>query len=118
VPMTGWLDPVMPAIEVVAGGVDKALGTFTGTDVLTFTGAETKMGEMTIPGKKREVSVKSAVDMLIGGGEGAEVRKPLAITIISGLALSTLLTLIVIPTIWAWISGLRGRAKIVREDET
>jgi Cu/Ag efflux pump CusA len=74
------------------------------------------MGEMTVPGKKTEISIKAGMDMLIGGGEGAEVRKPLAITIISGLLLSTLLTLIVIPTIWAWVNNLRGRAKIARDE--
>lgn len=51
--------------------------------------------------------------MLVGGGEGAEVRKPLAITVISGLAVSTLLTLFVIPTLWAWVNtSLRRRRPV------
>ncbi len=37
--------------------------------------------------------------MAIGVGEGAEVRAPLAITVIGGLLASTLLTLIVVPTV-------------------
>jgi HAE1 family hydrophobic/amphiphilic exporter-1 len=34
------------------------------------------------------------------GGEGAEVRAPMAITVIGGLAVSTLLTLVVIPVMY------------------
>jgi HAE1 family hydrophobic/amphiphilic exporter-1 len=39
--------------------------------------------------------------MALGLGEGAEVRAPLAITLIGGLVLSTGLTLIVIPVVYA-----------------
>jgi len=35
------------------------------------------------------------------GGEGAEVKAPMAITVIGGLLVSTLLTLIVIPVMYA-----------------
>lgn len=49
----------------------------------------------------------------LGGGEGAEVRAPMAITVIAGLATSTLLTLVVIPALYAltegWVERLRGR---------
>jgi len=38
--------------------------------------------------------------MAIGLGEGAELRAPMAITVISGLVCSTLLTLIVIPVLY------------------
>ena len=62
-------------------------------------------------------SFEKGVGFLVGGGEGAEVRKPLAITVIAGLTLSTLLTLVVIPTMWAWVSNLRGRTKIRTEEE-
>jgi HAE1 family hydrophobic/amphiphilic exporter-1 len=34
------------------------------------------------------------------GGEGAEVKAPMAITVMGGLAVSTLLTLIVIPIVY------------------
>jgi HAE1 family hydrophobic/amphiphilic exporter-1 len=34
------------------------------------------------------------------GGDGAEVRAPMAITVIGGLAVSTLLTLVVIPIMY------------------
>ena len=38
--------------------------------------------------------------LAIGGGEGAEVRAPMAITVIGGLSVSTLLTLFVIPLMY------------------
>lgn len=39
--------------------------------------------------------------MAIGFGEGSEVRTPMAITVIGGLLVSTLLTLIVIPVVYS-----------------
>jgi HAE1 family hydrophobic/amphiphilic exporter-1 len=38
--------------------------------------------------------------LAFGGGDGAEVRAPMAITVIGGLAVSTLLTLVVIPIVY------------------
>lgn len=38
--------------------------------------------------------------LAIGVGEGAEVRAPMAVTVIGGLAVSTLLTLVVIPVVY------------------
>src|SRR5690606_22799247 len=37
----------------------------------------------------------------LGGGEGLELRAPLAITVVAGLSVSTLLTLLVIPCIYS-----------------
>ena len=39
--------------------------------------------------------------MAIGFGEGAEMRTPMAITVIGGLLVSTLLTLVVIPVVYS-----------------
>ena len=39
--------------------------------------------------------------LAIGIGEGAEVRAPMAITVIGGLTVSTALTLIVIPVMYS-----------------
>src|SRR5690348_2041769 len=60
--------------------------------------------------------------LAIGLGAGAEVRSPMAITVMGGLAVSTLLTLVVIPVVYdladrradAWYvaRGERKRAKI------
>jgi HAE1 family hydrophobic/amphiphilic exporter-1 len=38
--------------------------------------------------------------MALGLGEGAELRTPMAITVIGGLLTGTLLTLLVIPTVY------------------
>jgi heavy metal efflux system protein len=42
------------------------------------------------------------IPMALGTGAGAEVQKPLATVVIGGLLTSTLLTLIVLPTLYAW----------------
>lgn len=101
-PMTGWLDPFMPAAKAVAEGMDAGI-----------TAAVEGMGRsMTAPKDWSLIggwkfSLGTALGKLVGGGEGAEVRKPLAITVIAGLASSTILTLIVIPSLWAWVNTLR-----------
>ncbi|MFU8896028.1 MAG: efflux RND transporter permease subunit [Gammaproteobacteria bacterium] len=43
--------------------------------------------------------------MALGFGEGAEVRAPMAITVIGGLVVSTLLTLLVIPVAYSLLDG-------------
>jgi len=45
--------------------------------------------------------------MALGFGEGAEVRAPMAITVIGGLLVSTLLTLFVIPVVYSVIDRKR-----------
>ncbi len=54
-------------------------------------------------------TVLGLVPMALGLGDGAEIRMPMAITVIAGLALSTLLTLVVIPTFYAGIDRLTAR---------
>jgi len=63
--------------------------------------------------------------LAIGVGEGAEVRAPMALTVIGGLAVSTLLTLVVIPVVYDLLDrrgdayyvarGERHRAKAARK---
>jgi HAE1 family hydrophobic/amphiphilic exporter-1 len=48
--------------------------------------------------------------MALGLGDGAEIRRPLAITVISGLIVSTALTLLVIPTLYVAADRARDRA--------
>jgi cobalt-zinc-cadmium resistance protein CzcA len=43
------------------------------------------------------------VPMAVATGAGAEVQKPLASVVIGGLVTSTLLTLLVLPTVYAWL---------------
>ncbi len=45
-------------------------------------------------------TVLGLLPMSLGLGEGAEIRSPMAITVMSGLLFSTLLTLIVIPVVY------------------
>ncbi len=48
-------------------------------------------------------TVLALLPMALGLGEGAEIRMPMALTVIAGLATSTILTLIVIPTVYALV---------------
>ena len=53
-------------------------------------------------------TVLGLVPMALGIGEGAEIRAPMAITVIVGLTSSTVLTLVVIPTLYHLFPGKRG----------
>jgi HAE1 family hydrophobic/amphiphilic exporter-1 len=50
--------------------------------------------------------------MALGFGEGAEVRTPMAITVIGGLIVSTLLTLVVIPVVYSLLDRKRWPASV------
>jgi len=52
-------------------------------------------------------TILGLMPMALGLGDGAEIRTPMAITVISGLAFSTVLTLIVIPTLYAGVDRMR-----------
>ncbi|MDP6701864.1 MAG: efflux RND transporter permease subunit, partial [Candidatus Latescibacteria bacterium] len=45
-------------------------------------------------------TVLGLLPMALGLGEGAEIRAPMAITVIGGLLVSTLLTLVLIPVVY------------------
>jgi cobalt-zinc-cadmium resistance protein CzcA len=45
------------------------------------------------------------IPVAVSTGTGAEVQRPLATVVIGGLITSTLLTLLVLPTLYAWIEG-------------
>jgi len=45
------------------------------------------------------------VPMALSHGTGAEVQRPLATVVIGGLITSTFLTLLVLPTLYAWLEG-------------
>jgi multidrug efflux pump len=51
----------------------------------------------------------AAVPLLLGAGEGSELRRPLGITILGGLMMSQLLTLFSTPVIYLYIERLRAR---------
>ena len=43
--------------------------------------------------------------LLFATGPGSELQRPLAVVVIGGLFTSTLLTLILLPTLYAWLEG-------------
>jgi len=61
-------------------------------------------------------TVLGLLPMALSWGEGAELRAPLAITVASGLLLSTLLTLVVIPAAYAIVPS-KVQAEVVAEPE-
>jgi HAE1 family hydrophobic/amphiphilic exporter-1 len=46
-------------------------------------------------------TVLGLLPMAMGLGDGAEIRTPMAITVVAGLISSTILTLVVIPTVYS-----------------
>jgi HAE1 family hydrophobic/amphiphilic exporter-1 len=56
-------------------------------------------------------TVLGLIPMALGLGDGAEIRQPMAVTVIAGLSVSTLLTLIVIPTLYQLVDRLSGAAE-------
>jgi cobalt-zinc-cadmium resistance protein CzcA len=49
------------------------------------------------------------IPVAVSHGTGAEVQRPLATVVIGGLVTSTLLTLLVLPTLYSWIEGWQER---------
>jgi HAE1 family hydrophobic/amphiphilic exporter-1 len=54
-------------------------------------------------------TVLGLIPMAIGFGEGAEIRAPMAITVIGGLTAATILTLVFVPLIYITLEGLLAR---------
>jgi cobalt-zinc-cadmium resistance protein CzcA len=51
------------------------------------------------------------VPLLMATGPGSELQRPLAVVVIGGLVTSTLLTLILLPTLYAWLEGRADKNK-------
>ncbi len=54
-------------------------------------------------------TVLGLIPMALGLGDGAEIRMPMAVTVMAGLISSTLLTLVVIPTVYDRMDALKER---------
>lgn len=54
-------------------------------------------------------TVLGLLPMALGLGDGAEIRTPMALTVICGLVVSTGLTLVIIPLVYHVVDGLRDR---------
>ncbi len=52
-----------------------------------------------------------AIPLLVTSSEGVEMRRPLGLAIVGGLAVSQLLTLYTVPVVYVWLSQLRARVK-------
>lgn len=57
-------------------------------------------------------TVLGLIPMAMGVGSGADLRAPLAIAVIGGLAVATVLTLVVIPVVYAVVEGARRRSPV------
>ena len=65
-------------------------------------------------------TVLGMIPMAIGGGQGSEMWSPMAIAVIGGLTISTILTLILIPTLYCVFAGTgikNRRRKLHRQRE-
>ena len=65
-------------------------------------------------------TVLGMIPMAIGGGQGSEMWSPMAIAVIGGLTISTVLTLILIPTLYCVFAGTgikNRRRKLRRQRE-
>ncbi|MCB9702209.1 MAG: efflux RND transporter permease subunit [Myxococcales bacterium] len=53
------------------------------------------------------VAALGFVPMMVNTGIGAEVQRPLATVVVGGLVTSTLLTLLILPSLYPWLAGRR-----------
>jgi heavy metal efflux system protein len=53
------------------------------------------------------IAIFSLIPMLYSTGAGSEIQKPLATVVVGGLISSTLLTLLLVPSLYGWIEKRR-----------
>ncbi len=58
------------------------------------------------------ISIFSLIPMLFAGGAGSEIQKPLATVVVGGLVTSTLLTLLIIPSVYSWFESRKADAEM------
>ena len=58
------------------------------------------------------------IPMAFNSGPGSEVQRPLATVVIGGLVTSTMLTLLVLPTIYYWVEKNRKQVDVFAQEET
>ena len=54
-------------------------------------------------------AILGALPLAIGWGEGAELRRPLGVTIIGGLLVSQVITLLTTPVVYLYLDRFRRR---------
>jgi cobalt-zinc-cadmium resistance protein CzcA len=63
------------------------------------------------------VATLGFIPMAVSAGSGAEVQRPLATVVIGGLVTSTLLTLLVLPSIYRWFDPYPPDATNIGREE-
>ncbi len=58
------------------------------------------------------IAIFSLLPMLLAGGMGSEIQKPLATVVVGGLITSTLLTLLIIPSVYSWFEKREVEAEM------
>ena len=58
------------------------------------------------------ISIFSLLPMLLASGTGSEIQKPLATVVVGGLFTSTLLTLLIIPSVYSWFEKREAEAEM------
>ena len=74
---------------------------------ILMTTATTILGLLPMTGVLAGMPGAEWLPLGLGGGEAAELRAPMAITVIGGLFTSTLLTLVVVPVLYEMTAGRR-----------
>lgn len=54
------------------------------------------------------IAIFSLIPMIFATGPGSEIQKPLAVVVVGGLITSTLLTLLLLPTLYGWLEGAKA----------
>ena len=65
-------------------------------------------------------TILGMVPMAIGGGQGSELWRPMGVSVIGGLTVSTILTLLLVPVLYCSFAGVgikRQRRKLRRSRE-
>ncbi|WP_243373740.1 CusA/CzcA family heavy metal efflux RND transporter [Geotalea sp. SG265] len=58
------------------------------------------------------IAIFSLIPMLMAGGTGSEIQKPLATVVVGGLITSTLLTLLIIPSVYGWFEKRAEKTEV------
>jgi cobalt-zinc-cadmium resistance protein CzcA len=58
------------------------------------------------------IAIFSLIPMLLASGAGSEIQKPLATVVVGGLTTSTMLTLLIIPSLYRWFEGRNVQAEM------
>jgi cobalt-zinc-cadmium resistance protein CzcA len=58
------------------------------------------------------------VPLMFSSGTGSEVQKPLATVVVGGLITSTLLTLLILPTLYGWFEAKTADVEVVNDERS